>query len=224
MHTKPRITLAEQKAAPPSEFRLSIHQIAQNRCRLSMPDAGHATHSDAARPLDSFDAVVAENRGRVFGFLLKKVGDQTAAEELAQETFVEAYRNRERFQGRSKVSTWLFGIALNRARNYLNRAPERRYRFVSDDAAAPIMDGADSPLERVLREERVRHVRAALDQLPGDLREALVLISMESMSYDEAGEALGIPSGTVKSRVFRARKQLLLLLSPYEEASVNAGS
>ena len=181
-------------------------------------------HSHAGRPLEFFDAVVAGNRARVFGFLLKKVGDPAVAEELAQETFVEAYRSRERFQGRSKVSTWLIGIALNRARNYLNRAPERRYCFVNDDAATPIIDGAASPLDGLIREERVRHVRRALDLLPVDLREAVVLISMESMSYEEAGEALGIPSGTVKSRVFRARKQLLRLLTPYEEPSVNAGS
>ncbi len=157
---------------------------------------------------ERFGEIVARHRDRVYRFVLLKVQDRTVAEDLAQDTFVEAYRSLARFDGRSRFSTWLCGIALNITRNYGNRAPERKYRF----DPATVMDGmassALSPLEETLRAEQMAMLRRALGALTADLREPLLMVTLEELSYEEVGRLLGIPAGTVKSRVFRARREL----------------
>lgn len=157
---------------------------------------------------ERFGELVTRHRDRVYRFVVVKVKDRTVAEDLAQDTFVEAYRSLARFDGRSRFSTWLCGIALNITRNYLNRSPERKHSFapvtVMDTMASP----ASSPLEDTLRAERLASLERLLDALPADLREPLLMVTLDELSYEEAGQLLGIPAGTVKSRVFRARREL----------------
>lgn len=157
---------------------------------------------------ERFGELVARHRERIYRFVAVKVKDSAVAQDLAQDTFVEAYRSLASFDGRSRFSTWLCGIALNITRNYVNRAPERKYRF----DPATVMDGmassALSPLEETLRAEQMAMLRRALGALTADLREPLLMVTLDELSYEEVGRLLGIPTGTVKSRVFRARREL----------------
>lgn len=157
---------------------------------------------------ERFGELVARHRERIYRFVVVKVKDRTVAEDLAQDTFVEAYRSLARFDGRSRFSTWLCGIALNLTRNYLNRAPERKHSFAPAAVMESMVSPASSPLENTLRAERLASLERLLDALPEDLREPLLLVTLDELSYEEAGRLLGIPAGTVKSRVFRARREL----------------
>jgi len=167
-------------------------------------DVARAVAGDAR----AFADIVSRLEGRVYRFILRQVSGATEAEDLTQDTFLEVYRNLHRFQGASKFSTWVMGIALNISRNYRTRAPERRYRFQSDDVLETIDDGAASPRQQVQIRQSLRAVQAGIDGLADDLRESLVLVSLEGMSYEQAAEIAGVPVGTVKNRVFRARKAL----------------
>ena len=172
-------------------------------------DVGLAVAGDAR----AFADIVGRLEGRVYRFILRQVSGATEAEDLTQDTFLEVYRNLHRFQGASKFSTWVMGIALNISRNYRTRAPERRYRFQSDEVLESFDDGTASPHQQVQVRESLRAVQVGIDELADDLRESLLLISLEGLSYEQASEIAGVPVGTVKNRVFRARKALRGILA-----------
>ena len=167
-------------------------------------DVARAVVGDA----QAFADLVERLEMRVYRFILRQVSAVTEAEDLTQDTFLEVYRNLHRFRGASKFSTWVMGIALNISRNYRSRAPERRYQFQSDEVLERRADGAATPGRQAEVNEAARAVHQGLAELPDELREALVLVSIEGMSYEQAAEVAGIPVGTAKNRVFRARRQL----------------
>ncbi|MCB2102154.1 MAG: sigma-70 family RNA polymerase sigma factor [Rhodobacterales bacterium] len=164
----------------------------------------------AARSGDgqAFAALVAGLRDRVYRFVLRQVPRAEDAEDLTQETFLEAYRSLARFRGESRFSTWVLGIALNLARNHRSRRPEYRYRMVSDEALGGLADPAAGPHEDSRTAALARALDAGLAALPGDQREALTLVALDGLSYAEAAQVLDLPLGTVKTRVFRARAAL----------------
>ncbi len=172
-------------------------------------DVARAVAGDAA----AFGELVGRLEGRVFRFILRQVSAATAAEDLTQDTFLEVYRNLHRFRGASKFSTWVMGIALNISRNYRTRAPERRYNFQSDEVLETFDDGAASPRENAALGESLLAVQRGIDQLNAELRESLALIALEGLTYEQAAEIADVPVGTVKNRVFRARKALRELLA-----------
>ncbi len=137
---------------------------------------------------------------RVFRYALTLVRDRHLAEEVVQETMVTAWKSAKKFQGRSQVSTWVFGIARNHARSLLRRTPE-----IVEEPEELEVQGA-GPVEQGER------VRKALEKLPALEREVVVLAFYQGLSYREIAEILGIPEGTVKSRMFHARKHLRELL------------
>ena len=167
-------------------------------------DVARAVAGDAR----AFADLVARLEARVYRFILRQVSADRAAEDLTQDTFLEVYRNLHRFQGASKFSTWVMGIALNLSRNYRTRAPERRYQFETEEALARHSDAGPSPHTQTELNETMATLQQGLAQLPDELREALVLVTMEGMSYEQAAEISGIPVGTAKNRVFRARRML----------------
>jgi RNA polymerase sigma factor (sigma-70 family) len=152
-----------------------------------------------------FRDLVKQYGRRLHYFVLRKVGNETDAADIAQQAFVEAAMNFSNFRGESGVATWIFGIAVNLTRNHLNRSPQRRYVFESSDAleghAAPDSD----PCEALARRQLVGIVASSLETLPQRMSEALMLVSIDGLSYQEAAVQLGIPVGTVRSRVCRAR-------------------
>ena len=158
-----------------------------------------------------FGSLVRTHKTRLYQFVLRNIGHPDDAEDLVQQAFVEAYKAYERFRGESAVSTWLYGIAMNLVRNYLNRAPHRVRRFESDEVLESEVDeSCATPDEQAEANEMMRHLQAALSELPRDLREVLLLVSVDCVCYEEAAAMLSIPVGTVRSRVSRARAQLRL--------------
>ena len=158
--------------------------------------------------LQAFEVVVRRYSDRMYRFILKYIADRATAEDLTQETFISAFQTLDRFNFQAKFSTWLFGIALNKIRNYYNRAPEARYRFVSDEWLQNFTSQGCSPPDAVERKNTIQAVQRMIDQLPDDMREILILAAMEGCSYEEIARIVDMPVGTVKSKLFRAREQI----------------
>jgi len=156
--------------------------------------------------LQAFDLIVYRYGDRMYRFVLKYIADRATAEDLTQETFISAYQTLDRFNFQAKFSTWLFGIALNKVRNYYNRAPEARYRFVSDERLLNFASHSSSPQEALEQKNAIQKVQQMIDQLPDDMREILILAALEGCSYNEIARIVDVPVGTVKSKLFRARE------------------
>lgn len=151
-----------------------------------------------AGDLAAFETLVRAYQAPVWRFLRHLVRDPGLAEDCTQETFMRVHRRLGSFSFRSKFSTWVFAVARNTGIDAL-RARERRDRLVDAlPPPRPISDGSD----------RVE-VAAAVGSLPRKLREAFVLVEVLGLTYREAGDAARAPEGTMKSRVFRAREQLV---------------
>ena len=162
-----------------------------------------------------FEQIVRYYGTMVFSLAARLVGPSDA-EDVVQETFLRAYHGLAKFRGESSLKTWLYAIALNRARARMGTLGRLRAMFVpgrsrEDDPFASLDDAADpaaSPEENaVLKERRVR-LRAAIRALPEDFRAAVLLRDLEGLSYEEVAEVLGIPIGTVRSRLARGRAVL----------------
>ena len=152
--------------------------------------------------------LVREHSSRLQRFIIKHIGNISEAEDLAQQAFIEAARSYQSFRGESQLSTWLYGIALNLVRNYLSRAPERRYDFVGEDALYDHAAAGASPEHAAEQAQSMRLLQESLDELPGSMRDILLLVGMDDISYEEAAALLSVPVGTVRSRLSRARTAL----------------
>ncbi|RBL80333.1 RNA polymerase sigma factor [Streptomyces cavourensis] len=152
--------------------------------------------------------LVREHSTRLQRFIIKHIGNTTEAEDLAQQAFVEAARSYRSFRGESQLSSWLYGIALNLVRNYLSRAPERRHDFVSDSVLAEHASNALSP-DRILEQNQTMALlQESLDELPANMRDILLMVGLDDISYEDAAALLTVPIGTVRSRLSRARTAL----------------
>jgi len=161
-----------------------------------------------------FRELIDKHSSRLYRFILKHIGNASDAEELAQQTFVEAVQAYRTFRGDSQLSTWLYGIAMNLVRNYLSRAPHRRHHM-TDDSILDDMPESDiagrtvhDPEQRFAQTQLFAQMDVALAELPEHMRELLILVGVEALSYEEAAVMLTIPIGTVRSRLSRARKAL----------------
>lgn len=160
-----------------------------------------------------FRKLVQDHRQRLYRFVVKHIGWGTDAEDITQQAFVEAAHSFATFKGESELSTWLYGIAMNLVRNYLSRAPHRRYVFEDDEVLAETASHHPDPSEQLQQTQAVRALQAALDDLPRDMRDVLLLVAYEELSYEDAAMMMSIPVGTVRSRVSRARAMLRKRLS-----------
>ena len=156
----------------------------------------------------AFRALVDEHRSRLQSFIERNIGRSSDAEELTQQAFVEAARSIVSFRGESALSTWLYGIAMNLVRNYLSRAPHRRYAFEDDSALESIATEGANPEEQAERRELLAKLSDELETLPTEMRQVLMLVAVDELSYEEAAVMLSIPIGTVRSRASRARTML----------------
>jgi len=150
------------------------------------------------RDRGAFHRLFERHSDRVYRFALALTRSPHLAEEVLQETMMAVWKGAKRFKGRSKVTTWILGIAKNQAYNLLRRE-ERGKRLPAS------VDRTPDPAEEVEMSVRVER---SLDTLPEAQREVLHLVFYENLSVRETAELLGIPEGTVKSRMYHARKNL----------------
>jgi len=168
-----------------------------------------------------FTELVRRYQGRVTNLVSRVLNDREASDDLAQEVFVRVFVHRRNYRRGSKFSTWLFTIAANLAKNEIRRRVRRRNWFSLDalqemvgDSAIQLADareGQDVTLERGQVQEAVGR---AIATVPEKYRLALILRDIEGFAYDEIGQMLGIPGGTVRSRINRARGMLKRKLQP----------
>ena len=168
----------------------------------------------------AFDVLVRKYQHRVLKLVGRFVSDAAEAEDVAQEAFLKAYRALASFRGDSAFYTWLYRIAINTAKNALVSNRRRPVDFDLDlqdpeqyDRHARLKEG-DTPEGVLLTEEIRTVVERAMEQLPEDLRTAIVLRELEGLSYEEIAEAMDCPVGTVRSRIFRAREAIDRKLKP----------
>lgn len=184
---------------------------------MEVTDADRDLVAAAAQgDLDAFEKLVRRHQTRLVGYLRGLTSTEVDAEDLAQEAFLRAYRSLKGFRGTSSFRTWLYQIATNVFRNWLekrrNQAP---VNAGSIDAPPPGMDepvepmGEENPEARHLQRDAIDR---ALAELPDDQREAVLLRDVEGFEYREIAEQLGVPLGTVESRIFRGRSRLKELL------------
>ncbi len=155
---------------------------------------------------DAMAAIVAEHYPAVYHFCARRIGGELA-QDAAQEAFLQAQKAIRRFDARSSFSTWLFGIAHNVCRNL---ARKQRVDMTYEAAFLDAQPGASSPEGSLIDREALRK---ALSKLSPEHREAVVLHELEEMTYDEAAQVIGVPVGTVKSRLFHAFSHLRRLLA-----------
>lgn len=155
-----------------------------------------------------FRTLVQAHGVRLHRFIIKNIGHSTDAEDLAQQAFLEAVRSYQTFKGQSELSTWLYGIAMNLVRNHLSRAPHRRYDFGSDEELAELATDSPTPAQKLEQTEHMRHLQSALAELPQAMREILLMVGVDELSYEDAAALLTVPVGTVRSRLSRARTAL----------------
>jgi RNA polymerase sigma factor (sigma-70 family) len=165
-----------------------------------------------------FSALVSEYRKPLYRFVLRNIGNPADAEDIAQQAFLEAYRAISSFRGESELSTWLYGIAMNLVRNYLNRAPHRVRKYEPDTVLDALPDEAEGPEALIQRMELMTRLYEQVETLSDDLKQIFLLVAIEGRSYEEAAEMLKIPTGTVRSRLFRAREAIKVRLPDLQEA------
>ena len=155
---------------------------------------------------EAFGELVEQYRDTVYRLAYRMCGNAYDADEAAQEAFVAAWRALPNFRGDAKFSTWLYRLTTNAAIDVMRR--EKRHQTVGDGEMVDLADDADSPQETVERTEQQEAVQKALSTLSEEYREVLLLRYMEELDYAEIAEVLQLPSGTVKSRINRAKAAL----------------
>ena len=159
----------------------------------------------------AFDILVRKYEHKLANVISRYVHDSSEVLDVAQEAFIKAYRALPNFRGDSAFYTWLYRIAINTAKNHLvasNRRPPASDIDAVDaeqyDSATGLKEYA-TPERMLLKSELEQTIQAAIDELPDDLRTAIVLRELEGLSYEEIATAMECPIGTVRSRIFRAR-------------------
>jgi RNA polymerase sigma-70 factor (ECF subfamily) len=168
----------------------------------------------------AFNLLVLKYQTKIVNLVMRYVRDPDEANDVAQEAFLKAYRALPRFRGDSAFYTWLYRIAVNTAKNYLVAAKRRPIEYDLDlqdpeqyDMQARLKD-IDSPEGVMMKDEVQRTIDEAIEDLPEDLRTAIVLREMEGMTYEEIAETMECPVGTVRSRIFRAREAISKRIEP----------
>lgn len=201
-----------------------IAEHAAPNCREGATPSG-ATLNDEDRSL-TFEAIVAKYERKIFNLILRCIGDREEAEDLTQETFVNAFKSFETFRGECKIHTWLCQIALNQCKNRFRQRDRRRTvegpsldapTSHGDEPLRPleIPDWDQSPQEVLIRNETHRYVLRAIESLPAEYRAVIVLCDLQQLSYQEIAQATGLTLEAVKTRIHRGRLMLRRKLDAY---------
>jgi len=197
------------------------------------PSCGEPVDTDAIlvqqcrnNDVAAFEALVNRYKNKVYNFVYRMVGNPDDAEDVTQEVFLKVYKRIQYFRGESSFQTWLFRIATNQCVDRSRKLKRGIQQTVSlyetpddnDDSSGTqreIPDNEADPLRYVTREELRQVVQEGLARLSDKLRAVLVLYDIQGMSYEEIARTLGVPIGTVKSRLFNARAQLARRIRNY---------
>ncbi|MEP6924721.1 MAG: sigma-70 family RNA polymerase sigma factor [Pyrinomonadaceae bacterium] len=163
---------------------------------------------------DAFGEIVRRWERKIFALCFGMLGRDEEAQDATQDTFIAAYRNLGGFRGEAKVSSWLHRIAVNQCLTKKRRAKTRGETALENE------DGSHSffaplhlsPARQTEQKERLKVVRTAVNALPPDLRQVIVMKEFEELTFQEIAEALRLPLSTVKSRLYTALKQLKMRL------------
>jgi RNA polymerase sigma-70 factor (ECF subfamily) len=169
----------------------------------------------------AFQLLVRRFRKKIFSVAYGITLDREESQDIVQEVFLQAYRNLSSFRGDASLSTWLHRITVNRCLNW-KRKWARRFKWMhvstdhTDDnaPAAEIESPLPNPEDRVADAQTRQQIENALKMLPEQIRTVFVLRELEGLSYDEIADVTGIKLGTVRSRLFHARKRLKEMLGP----------
>jgi RNA polymerase sigma-70 factor (ECF subfamily) len=157
----------------------------------------------------AMQVLFARHHVRVFRFVLRLVRNESTAEDLISEVFLDVWRQAGKFEGRAAVSTWLLAIARFKALSALRRKPEKE---LDEEAAEAIEDTSDTPEIALQKKDKSELLRECLKALSPEHREIVDLVYYHEKSVEEVAEIVGIPEATVKTRMFYARKKLSELL------------
>jgi RNA polymerase sigma-70 factor (ECF subfamily) len=192
-------------------------------------DLADASLAVAARGGDqaAFAAIMRRHKGWLYQFIRRYVADRDDAYDVLQESFVAAWSALSRFDPERPFEAWLRRIALNKCRDRARRTAVRRAALhlfgigLAGTSGESTMPAADSHAQT---DQAVRRLEAAIARLPRSLKEPLVLTMLEGLSHREAGEMLGINSKAVETRVYRAKRQLAVMLSPDDLSDIATAS
>ncbi len=168
----------------------------------------------------AFDFLVLKYQHRIIQLVNGYIKDPAEAQDVAQESFIKAYRALGSFRGEAAFYTWLYRIAINTAKNYRlarSRRSASQELDVQDAEAiehAPQLQGLDTPERLLLTQEMLDTIKVALSTLPEEMRIAIELRELDGMSYEEIAVAMDCPVGTVRSRIFRARATIDNMINP----------
>jgi RNA polymerase sigma-70 factor, ECF subfamily len=157
----------------------------------------------------AMQVLFARHHVRVYRFVLRLVRNEASAEDLISEVFLDVWRQADRFEGRSAVSTWLLAIARFKALSSMRRRPDEE---LDEEASGAIEDTSDTPEVSLQKKDKSGLLRKCLEQLSREHREVIDLVYYHEKSVEEVAEIVGIPEATVKTRMFYARKKLSELL------------
>lgn len=176
----------------------------------------------------AFDLLVRKYQHRIAALIGRYVADWSECQDVAQETFIRAYRAIGNFRGDAQFYTWLHRIAVNTAKNHLvamGRRPPGADIDVADaeqfDSGIRLRD-SDTPEREMMRRQMEQTVLRAVEGLPEELRVAISLREVDGLSYEEIAQRMGCPVGTVRSRIFRAREAIDQELKPLMDEETSA--
>ena len=200
---------------------------------LTPPEADKPLDTDAmlvertvAGDQKAYELLVIKSQRRIQRLIGRMVRDVDLVEDIAQETFIRAYRALAQFRGDAQFYTWLYRIAVNTAKKSLmelKRDPtvsENSFKSADDDETSPLeneLTSSETPEALLASKEIAVMVNAAMEALPEDLRQAITLREIDGLSYEEIAEAMSCPIGTVRSRIFRAREAISEKVKPMLE-------
>ncbi len=168
-----------------------------------------------AGDIDAFNEIVAAHEDRVFAICLRMLRDREAALDATQDTFLTVFRKADRYKAQAAFSTWLHRVTVNTCYDHLRREKRTRADRIPE-SYDPVDPQASDPFDAVdVRQD----IEFALAQLSIEFRAAIVLVDLEGMSLEQAGDTLGVPTGTIKSRLFRGRSRLAQSLGNLRRAS-----
>lgn len=202
-------------------FRLTVYKNSFNLSNLQTTSSHDLSNKDidiVNRALkgdqDAFNELLKKYRGAIFSLVFKMVKNKEEAEDLVQETFIKAFSALASFNAKYAFSTWLFKIASNNCIDYLRKKRLQTYSIdkpteaKDGQIAKELPDPMVNPEMRMIDNERRSIIDVAIDALPAKYRIAILMRHKEEKSYEEISEELGVPLGTVKARIFRAREKL----------------